>query len=269
MLQPSLFDAVDAVDENVEPTEAVEAPEVQDAPVETSRPLVHPEDVVDELDDDYELEPQTRTQPQGSSEPSVAELQQQIAELRALLSSKPSESSKAETSERVLPSSDDLPFDMPTAGAISLVGPDEDVTDLTMSAEGLNSLASRIIDASVQASLRYGYVIAQRQANRAVAINEYSKTFYTRYPELRDKASRVKEISDLVETENPNLTPQQFMVEVAKRAYAETGQQMPSSQNVRKPGFTKHSGTSGAPAPRTANQGTNDVLDLVRRKRGY
>lgn len=217
-------------------------------------PMVHPEQL--ELEgDSEEQEPEEVA---SAADPMQA-MRDEIAALRAQIAG-----GTAETPAE--------PIGSPTLekiSGISFVKDDEDVTDLTMSATGLNEFGERILNAAVQAAVTHAFSIAQAESSKAVASYAYSREFYDRYPELRGHGDLVESMSTAIEAEKPNVTPQELFLETAKRSYAKIGKKLPTpnGQARRAPGFTQATvATSvgqGGVKPKSVAQ---DVQDLLRHK---
>ncbi len=241
----------------------------QETVVEDEEVIVHPDDVQSEEDEplvhpeELELEVQAQNERQNEVvEPDVVTaLREELAALRAELNA--SRTSDASSSKEL-----DIPYVVDKITGMSFVNENEDVTDLTMSAAGLNEFGERILNAAVQAAITHAYSIAANESGKAVASYAYSREFYDRYPELRGHGELVEEKSKEIEKEKPGIKPQELFLETAKRAYAKIGRKMPvSSAGKRVPGFTQATTatTIGQPSSKVKTT-AQDVQDLLRHK---
>lgn len=245
-------------------------PETSDEHEEPA-PLVHPEEYINSSASGVHAVPEqaNANEPAGAdgAEVSADTVSAQTQALLDRITALESKLSEARTSEQ--------PADASTAQStdseiqiekLGLISETEDPSDFTLSAEGLNEYGNRVIQAAVKAAIRYVHPIITAESSRAVASYSYTKEFYERFPELRDKGSLVAKHSAAVEAEDPSITPQKLFVEVAKRSYKELGIAMPTASQ-RKPGFTQ--ATSSQPLRNPRPQGRSiqqDVLDLVQHK---
>lgn len=156
--------------------------------------------------------------------------------------------------------------EIPNLSELKLISDEEDFSDFTLSAEGLNEFSRRIVNVAVQAALQLAQPIITKEAGRSVSAYEYSKEFYNRFPELREKGQLVTELSAKVEAEKPNITPQELFMEVAKRAYKEIGKPMPKSSQ-RKPGFASVGSAPSSRASKSTLSGVQrDILNMAKVK---
>lgn len=251
-----------------ETTEIPEHPEDFVSEEETGA-FVHP----DNMEDDTPAE-----EPQAQAEeplveappPSVdtgadiiAALQEEVAALRASMEAS-AKTGEGTPTEGVLPENPDAPV-AEKIGTIDFVGEDGDITDITMTAEGLNEFATRILNAAVQTSIQHSYSLAQSEAQKVITAYAYSREFYDRYPELREHSDVVEKVSMAIETKTPDITPQQLFAEAAKQSYAKIGKRMPAPRNKRVPGFTNAtSATTGKSVRKNSDQ--QDVLNILKHK---
>lgn len=251
MLQAQMIEPIDemeALSELAQETETeIERVDIVDGEEEEA-PLRHPEDIV----------PSVSPSEPVAKEPSELEsLRAEMTQMRQML-----EEARAQAAPAA-----------PPPGAVEklkLFSDDEDAQSFTLSAEGLNELATRIANAAIQASIQYTQPIMQTEAQKAIAVYSYSKEFFDRYPELRDHGKMVQEISEGIENKNPSITPQQLFMDVAKAAYAKIGRDMPKAVvDKRKPGFTNALGSNpistGVPLPKGVQQEVHDLLRHNRR----
>lgn len=229
--------------------------------------IVHPEDMEMEVNsreqEESELEEEEVEQEQPSETSVVIDaLKEELAALRRELAESRTASEGADSGEAAT----DGPTVEPISG-IAFVGEEEDVTDLTMSAQGMNEFGARILNAAVQAAVTHAFELAKTESSKAVSTYAYSKEFYDRYPDLRKHGDKVQEVSEEIQLENPEITPQELFIESAKRAYKEIGKKMPTSKKRRAPGFTN---ATSAQAPRTnvrkRKTEQDDVLELLKHK---
>ncbi len=240
--------------------------EVEDAGND-DEPLVHPEDIERAGAGDGEANGADVAKPaemaneegEGNEDPATRALLERIAALEARIAQ------STEASEAAA-SAPGPALAVPDLEALNILTDNDDPTDFTLSSEGLNEYARRIVNASVQAATRLIQPIIVKESSRAVAAYSYSKEFYERFPELRDKGTLVSELSAAVEAEDPGITAPKLFMEVAKRAYQKLGVQMPKD-SVRKPGFVNASSPQAGPARvKNGSSVQQDVLSLLKHK---
>ncbi len=249
------------LDELAHPDDVVEVEEEDET-------IIHPDDLEGLQADDEEIEPQSEEEPSEEAE----EEQESVDELEALRS-KIAELEDFIHQKDGLPTAEaveSLPFEIPKVGGLQVLTDDEDPSDFTMSTEGVNSLADRIVGIAVEQSLRLAYPIIQNESRRTVSEYDYSKSFFDKYPELRGQGELVAEVSEEIEKKNPKITPQKLALETAKVAYKKLGKSLPQSGQKRKPGFTNATRSSGNAGTARRKPGISDeVLDLVKHKERY
>lgn len=219
-------------------------------------PLMHPEELEALQRQEAEQEVQPTPEPEIPTDPKIQALLDRIAALESQVAQQPTAQASAQQ-----PADEGIP----DLREFKIITDNDDVTDFTLSAEGMNEFGRRAVSAAVQTALRLVQPTIVTEANRAIASYEYSKQFYSIYPDLRDKGDLIAELSEKIEAEDPAVTPQKLFTEVAKRAYAQLGIPMPKSN--RKPGFANPTGAvplNGT--PQRTRTTSDEVAELLRHK---
>lgn len=273
MLQRPVSDELDQPTEEIkdvpknEPDPRSILEKVEDAGND-DEPLVHPEEL-EKLEGGYgeadgagaeESAEVAKLEGEGDEGGATKALLERIAALEARLSQASEEASSAAAA------APGPALAVPDLESLNILADNDDPTDFTLSTDGLNEYARRIVNVSVQAAARLIQPIIVKESSRAVAAYSYSKEFYERFPELRDKGTLVSELSAAVEAEDPGITAPKLFMEVAKRAYQKLGIPLPKDA-ARRPGFVNASSPQAGPVKaRSGNSVQQDVLSLLKHK---